>query len=363
MLHIGIDARLTGYRVGGISTYTRRLIHALAQIDTHNRYTIFHSRRAGEPITADFDSTGLWTPPHHRFERLALSVELLRHRLDVLHSPDFVPPLRGARRHIITVHDLTFLHDPQHKDAAARRYYNDQITYAVRHADHILSVSTATKTDLMDLLNVPPDKITVQPHGVDPRFQPLSPESLAQHRAALDLPESFILFVGTLEPRKNIPALLDAYEQLPDAPPLVLAGQRGWLFDDTMTRIEAMQQRGLPIIHRADIDDDTLPALYNLAAVLVLPSFYEGFGLPTLEAMACGTPVIASNCSSLPEVVGDAGALIDPDDPAALASALAKALNDTNWRQSMRDAGLRRARNFTWQRSAEIALSVYESGA
>lgn len=366
MTHIGIDARLLYYRpLGGTSTYIRQLAAALERIDTRNQYTLFQSRKANMPVAKRFSERKLWTPPHHRLERLALSVELWCCRLDVLHSPDFIPPLRGARRHVITVHDLTFLHYPNQKDAQSRRYYNDQIEMAVRHADHILTVSEASKQDLITMLSVPAEKITVHLHGIDDRFKELPADILADWRQQLVLPQRYILFVGTLEPRKNIPALLDAYLALPgglqDEFPLLLVGRPGWLFDETMQHITKLQAQGSQIIIRSDIDDDMLPAVYNLATVFVLPSWYEGFGMPALEAMACGTPVIVSNVSALPEVVGACGLQIDPRDPAALAEALERALTDLAWQSHARQAGLRHAQEFTWERSAQIALSVYES--
>lgn len=367
MAHIGIDARLTYYRVGGISTYIRRLIGAFEALDSAlgHRLTILRSRKSRERLSARFGSAALWTPAHHRIERLALSVELARLRLDVLHSPDFIPPLRGARRHVITVHDLTFLHEPEHKDVASRRYYNDQIVRAVGHADHILSVSEATRHDLIDMLGVPANRISVQPHGVEAQYQPLPPKQIAAASDRLGIPTSCVLFVGTLEPRKNIPALLDAYATLPAdlraAHPLLLVGRPGWLVDDILRGIEHLRASGHTIIHRADIADTDLPAVYNLAATLVLPSFYEGFGMPSLEAMACGTPVIVSDNSALPEVVGDAGLLIDAGDPATLTDALQRALTDDGWRSTARRRGLERARLFTWERSAQIALAAYES--
>lgn len=361
MAHIGIDARITAYRVGGISTYARRLIHALEDVEHDHQLTVFRSRKPDTGLTRRFNTAQLFTPAHHRLERTALSLELRRFKLDLLHSVDFIPPRHGAGRHVITVHDLTFLRYPEHKDRAALRYYSDQIVEAVSHADHILSVSRATKTDLIDLLGVPQDKITVQPHGVEARFRPMSEDEIAPWRKRLTLPDRFLLFVGTLEPRKNIPTLLDAYALLDDPPPLLLVGQIGWLFDATMKRIQTMQEDGLPIHHRTDIDDDALPALYNAAHMLILPSHYEGFGLPILEAMACGTPVIASNTSALPEVLGNAGALIDPDNPEMLAAAMHFALSHDEWRKRASKRGLERARTFTWDNAARIAQFVYRS--
>jgi glycosyltransferase involved in cell wall biosynthesis len=295
---------------------------------------------------------------------LALSVEVARFNLDILHSPDFIPPLRGARRHIITVHDLTFLHYPQFLTPESRRYYNNQINMAARQADHILSDSESTKRDMIDMLGVPAEKITVHMLGVDESFKPLPPEILERYRLELDLPPEYILFVGTFEPRKNIVGLLEAYQavltRLPDAPPIVLAGHRGWLFEETMARIEHMNW-GEKVIWREKISQDAMPALYNLATALVTPSFYEGFGFPALEAMACGTVPVVSNRSSLPEVVGAVGLQIDPDDLTTLTDALEKVLTDDDWRAAQTRAGLERAATFTWENTARIVLSVYNA--
>jgi glycosyltransferase involved in cell wall biosynthesis len=364
MMHIGIDTRLTAYRTGGISTYMRRVVQALEDLDHENDYTVFQSRRPHETLTARFDSASLWTPCHHRWERLALSVELARFNLDILHSPDFIPPLRGARRHIITVHDLTFLHYPQYLTPDARRYYNGHIAQAVRQADHILADSEATKRDIVALLDVPVEKITVHLLGVDERFQPLPPETTAQQATALNLPDEAILFVGTFEPRKNITGLLKAYrilvEHFVDAPPLLLVGKRGWLFDETMAQIQSMQLDSR-VIWRNNIGDEALPIVYNRASVLVVPSFYEGFGLTALEGMACGTVPIVSNRSSLPEVVGKVGLQVNPDEPEELAAAIERALTETAWRDRMRRAGLERARQFTWEKTASIVLATYRT--
>ncbi|MBZ0292585.1 MAG: glycosyltransferase family 4 protein [Anaerolineae bacterium] len=363
MQHIGIDARLTYYRIGGISTYIKRLILALEILDTNHHYTVFDSRKSGNTLTHRFQQSKLWTPCHHRFEPVSLSAELLRFNLDLLHSPDFIPPLRGARQHIITIHDLNFLHYPQFLTAESRRYYNDQIERAVQQADHILADSEATKQDLVNMLAVPAEKITVHMLGVDESFRPLPLDDLVPVRQQLDLPDAYVLFLGTFEPRKNVKGLLDAYRLLrnefPQAPPLVLAGTRGWLFDETMAHVDALKLAP-HVLWRENISQKDLPALYNMASVLVLPSFYEGFGFPALEAMACGTVPVVSNRSSLPEVVGDVGLQVNPDNPVELAKALQHALSDQDWRMTMQQAGLARAATFTWERTAHIALSAYQ---
>ena len=363
MTRIGIDARLVAYQSGGISAYIKHLINAIESLEVPETFAIFESRSAQDPLSSRYRGRKLLTPPHHRLERLALSVELFPDRLDLLHSPDFIPPFRGARRHVITVHDLAFLHYPEQKDAASRRYYNNQISLAVAHADHILAVSSATKQDLTDMLGVAPEKITVQQHGVAPGFLEISEERLRHLRAELGLPREFILHVGSFEPRKNIPTLLKAYRELArekkDPPPLALVGRQSWLFNDTRQTIAEMQQENIPIIVREDIDDATLPSIYNLALALVFPSFYEGFGLPALEAMACGTPVIVSDIPAFREVVEGAGLFCDPNDWTDLAQAIGRAISDSEWRTTARTAGLKRAQNFTWKASAEKALHAY----
>lgn len=353
-MKIGIDARLTYYRDGGISSYIRHLIRALEHLDQQNTYTIFQSRKDQKRLSERFNAAPLWTPAHHRIERLAVSLELAWRGLDVFHSPDFIPPYRAAKRHIVTVHDLTFLHYPHYLTADSRAYYNAQIQVACNHANHILSVSEATKRDLIDMLGVPESKITVQPHGVDASFHPTASDK------SLHLPESYFLHVGTLEPRKNILGLLGAYrlvlKDYPDAPPLLLVGRKGWLFEETE---RAMQGFGNKLIWREDISDAQLPAIYSNALTNITVSFYEGFGMPALEGMACGAVPIVSNRSSLPEVVGDVGLLVNPDDKEAIANALTMALHDTHWQQAQSQKAIERAKQFTWERSAQIALATY----
>lgn len=364
MAHIGIDARLPYYRVGGISTYVKRTIQALEQLDKSNQYTVFHSRKAHESLVTAFDSAKLWTPCHHRVERLALSIELTPHRLDLFHSPDFIPPYHAAKKHIITVHDLTFMHYPQYTTEASRRYYNGQIRQAVEQADHILSDSESTKRDLITMLNVPADKITVHMLGVEEKFQPLDKAITQPIIESLGFPSDYILCVGTIEPRKNLTGLVRAYRdlltELSDAPPLVLVGRAGWHYEELMAEIESIGINSHLIFSQV-VSDDQLPAVYNHALTLVTPSFYEGFGLPALEAMACGTVPIVSNRSSLPEITGDVGLLIDPDNTDTLADALKKVLTDSTWRDEQSRAGIKRAQQFTWSATARIVLDTYQS--
>jgi glycosyltransferase involved in cell wall biosynthesis len=363
-MRIGIDARITYYARGGIRNYTRSLLAGLAALDGDTDYVVLHSRKDQVPPRPgpNFRSLACWTPCHHWLERWALSLELMPAGLDLLHSPDFIPPSWGHRRSVITVHDLTFLHYPQFLTRESQRYYNGQIAWAVRRADHILSDSDATKSDLVSLLSVPADKITVAHLAADPAFRPLPEWEVRDRLTRYGLAQGYVLFVGTLEPRKNLPGLLQAYRLLLDmgvtAAPLVLVGSRGWLYRDIFLQAERLHL-GEQVHFLHDVGDQDLPFLYNGAATLAIPSYHEGFGLPALEAMACGTPVVAAERASLPEVVGAAGLLIDPDDPRAIADAMSRTLTDHTLRGHMRTLGLAQAARFTWEQTARTTLGVY----
>ncbi len=361
---LGLDVRLTYYTGGGIAKYIRNLAAALPALAPERAHTHFYRRKHAETFAAGARRVDCWTPAHHRLERWALAAEVLPHRLDLLHSPDFIPPAAGYRRSVITVHDLTFLRYPEFLTAEARRYYNGQIGWAVRRADAISADSQATKADLMELLAVPEDKVTVIPLGLDKEFRPDAPDGAdAATLGRLGLTRGYVLLVGTFEPRKNVKGLLRAYAQWrgrsPDAPPLVLVGRAGWLFDETLSEIAKLKLE--PHVRRLEeLPAADLPAVYRAAGVLVLPSHYEGFGFPVLEAMGCGTPVICADRASLPEIAGDAAVLVDPDHPAALAEALGRVLGDTALRAELTVKGLARAKLYTWERTARETLALYD---
>jgi glycosyltransferase involved in cell wall biosynthesis len=365
-MRIGVDTRITHYTRGGISNYTLRLLAALAALDADTDYCVLHSRKDRNPPLpgANFRPVACWTPAHHRLERWTLGMEAARLGLDLLHSPDFIPPAFGYRRSVITVHDLNFLYYPRFLTAESRRYYSGQIEWAVRRADHILADSHATKADLVSMLNVEPEKVTVVHLAADPAYRPLAEEEARRVSAKYGLEPGYLLFVGTLEPRKNLPGLLQAYRLLRDAgtteAPLVLVGGKGWLYDEIFERIGTLVlTEHVRFLH--DVPDADLPGLYSAAGVLTTPSFYEGFGLPALEAMACGTPVVVSDRASLPEVVGEAGLLVNADDPEDIAKALGRVLGDEALRVRMRERGLAQAARFTWDKAARETLAVYRA--
>lgn len=361
-MHIGIDLRLHAYAPGGISRYARRLAVELASQLTRDSLTLIPHRREQSPV----DVTGAriyraWTPPHHKLERWALGTELLPLRLNLLHSTDFIPPAWGAQHFVITVHDLNFLYYPQYLTADARRYYNDQIAWAVERADAILADSYATQRDLERLLSVAPEGVTVAHLAADARFRPLLPQDVNAALARYELQPGYLLFVGTWEPRKNLPGLLEALAQLHargEKRVLVIAGRPGWLYDEIFERVQSLHLE--PWVRFIEsVPGDDLVALYNGALLLAMPSFYEGFGLPALEAMQCGTPAVVADRASLPEVVGDAGLLIDPDDPSTIADACWRIARDADLRERLQAAGRKQVEAFTWAETACKTLEVY----
>ena len=366
-MHIGIDCRLPFYQMGGISQYILHLLPALAALDAENQYTVFQLGRDGRshtPSAPNFQRKNLLTPCHHKLERWALGLELLPHRLDVLHSPDFIPPQWGGRRKIITVHDLNFIFYPQFLTQDSMRYYADQIERAVQEADHISADSHATRHDLIEQLHVPPEKITTVHLAANPLYERVYGETaVAATLQKHHLPRDFILFVGTLEPRKNLPFLIRAYHALLQQGkievPLVLIGGKGWLYEEVFLTIDEL---GLheQVRHLSGIFDDELAHIYHGAGVLVTPSHYEGFGLPALEAMHCGCPVIVSNRGSLPEVAGEAGLQLGLDDEAIWTDGLYRVLTDGDLREKMISRGYIQAKSFSWPKAADMTLQIYK---
>ena len=374
---IGIDYTAAVRQRAGIGRYSRNLIRALAEIDTENQYTLFVAGGRGD------DGLGVW-PPNFRLRsiplsdrwlhvlwqrlRLPIPIQTITGPLDLFHSPDFVLPPVGRAPAILTVHDLSFIRVPECFVPGFRIYLEKAVSRAVRRAGRILADSECTRRDLADLLGVEPQRVTVLYPGVEARFRPVhEAEVLERVRVRYGLPDRFILGLGTLQPRKNFVGLIEAFAQLlahshdmSNGLHLVIVGEKGWLAEDIPA---AVARFGLDkLVHVVGyVRDVDLPALYNLASAFAFPTLYEGFGLPVLEAMACGTPVVAADNSSLPEVIGDAELLVLTNDPQALARALGRLLQEPALRDRAVAAGLKQAAKFTWAESAQQLLGIYRS--
>jgi glycosyltransferase involved in cell wall biosynthesis len=269
-------------------------------------------------------------------------------------------PLRGAPT-VLTVHDLIFERLPGHHKPLNRRFLQMTMPLFCRRATHIIAVSEHTKRDLLALYDVSPEKITVIPEAADERFRPQPAEAVEAVRARYGLPDRYLLYVGTIEPRKNLGRLLAAWEPLyiaGAAPPLVIVGKRGWLYEDFFAALEQSPAKA-GVLFPGWVADDDLPAVYAGATVFAFPSVYEGFGLPVLEAMACAAPVVCSDAASLPEAAGDAAVMFDPEDVEAIRAVLQRVLGDAGLRDDLRVRGLQQAARFSWERAADETLALY----
>lgn len=373
MARIVIDYTPAYEQGGGIGRYVRELTAALARLDvspddTYRLFVAGLNDKPLPPLPTHFvwratRLTPRWLARIWHRASLPLPVEVLTGRADLYHATDFVlPPTLPTTRTLLTVHDLSFVRVPEAASPRLKAYLDAVVPRSVRRARHILADSQATKDDLIALYDVAPDKITVLLSGVDMRFQPVSSDLSVTIRRKYRLGDRpYLLSVGTVQPRKNYGRLIEALAALRARGhdlALVIVGGRGWLEDPIYATLHATGMQDY--VHFTGFaDEDDLPALYSGALCCALPSLYEGFGIPVLEAMACGVPVVTSNLSSLPEVAGDAALLIDPYNLDALIDALARLVTDDTLRATLIANGLARARQFTWDASARHLRQVY----
>jgi glycosyltransferase involved in cell wall biosynthesis len=367
-MHIGLNAHLlsgkASYRSAGIHGYTyNTLAHLAAAAPEGWRFTAM----VGKDNPAQFPDL---TMRHSRmntdsplrrilWEQLAQPAQL--GEFDLYHALAFVAPLWLRAPMVVTVYDLSFVHYPQVLTAVRRLYLRLFTRLTCQRARRVIAISHSTARDVVDTLGIPADKVDVAAPGYNfDLYKPLSPEEVTVFRQRKGLPERFWLFLGTLEPRKNLPTLLEAYARLPKAErlPLLLGGGKGWKYNDIFATIERHHLNDS--VRWLDyLPAEELPLWYNCAEVFVFPSVFEGFGLPVLEAMACGTPVIVSDASSLPEVAGSAGLTLPPHDREAWTDALHKAVVDAGWRARASQQGLQEARRYGWHITAQETIRSY----
>jgi glycosyltransferase involved in cell wall biosynthesis len=382
-LRVAINAQLVSfsqtYRNAGVSRYTYTLLDGLSHADTEQRYTAFVSEsEAPAAARSPLVETGrlhvvpsAWPtgrPPQRIvWEQLALPAELRRQRADVFHSPVNVLPHRLPCASVVTVHDLAFVHYPQYF-RPARRFYQRVFTQrSVRSATVVIAVSESTKRDLVERFGAAEERVRVVYPAIDPDFRPVrDPAALAAFRAHHGLPERYLLFLGTIEPRKNLLTLLDAYARLraasPDTPRLVIAGAKGWYYQAVFERARALDLEP-HITFAGYVVREEQPLWYAGAELFVYPSLYEGFGLPVAEALACGTPVITSSVSSLPEAGGSVAIQIAPDDPDRLAHTMHSVLTDAGVRERTQNEGPRWTQRFSVPRMVTACAEAYRDAA
>ncbi|MDX1993894.1 MAG: glycosyltransferase family 1 protein [bacterium] len=368
-MHIGLNAHLlsptAGYRTAGIHGYIYNLLSHLAAAAPPDWNL---TGMVGARVPYQFPGIRL---RHARFDtespvrRIIWEQALQPWQLsgfDLYHALTFVSPLLLSRPSVVTVYDLSFIHYPKVLTPARRLYLRWFTAMSCRRARRVIGISHSTALDVHESLGIPMDRIDVAACGYDQaRYVPLPAETVADFRQRKGLPERFWLFVGTLEPRKNLVTLLDAYAALPASErlPLVIGGGKGWLYEDIFERVSRYQLQDT-VTFPGFLPADELPLWYNSAEAFIFPSVFEGFGLPVLEAMACGTPVLVSDASSLPEVAGDAGMCLPPHDAAAWTEGLRRVMLDTDWREQASQRGVEAAKRFTWQAAAEATVTSYQ---
>jgi glycosyltransferase involved in cell wall biosynthesis len=369
-MHIAIDAHSIGAQLAGNETYAVNLITALAEIDQSNRYTLYVTRQSAvERFTNRWPNFQVKrTLPHTPLVRIpvTLSVELRKNRVDVLHVQYTAPP-RTPCPLVATIHDLSFEHLPETFKRRSRAQLRLTVRRTAKKAAQILTLSEFSRRDIIETYALDPERVFVTPPAAASHFARVTNETeLRRIRTSYGIQRDYILALGSIQPRKNLVRLIKAYEGLRRAlnsteqlPQLVLAGKRGWLEAETMRAAEQSEARD-DIIFIGYVPDTDLAAVYSGALCFAYPSYFEGFGLPILEAMQCGTPVIAGNRTSLPAVAGDAALLVDPFDVGAIGNALAQIIKNADYRAQLRVKGVERAARFSWRKTAQLTLQAYE---
>jgi glycosyltransferase involved in cell wall biosynthesis len=367
-MRIGFDATAIPARRAGAGNYIYHLIHALWEIDRQNEYFVFAQEKQKDDFPAansnfQIISTACESRPARlAWEQTTLPRLVRQLKLDVLHSPHYTMPLAVHCKSVVTFHDMTFFLLPGLHKPAQRFFFRYMIKWSAHRATKIITVSDSTRRDTIRCLHVPPEKLTTIPLAANQEFQPLPKAVVEQFCARHGLtPGQYICFVGVLEPRKGVPVLIRAFKEIANDHPdvtLVIAGRKGWMYDEIFQESSAISQR---IRLMGYMNESDLIHLINGARVFVYPSLYEGFGLPVLEGMQCGVPVITTDISSLPEVAGGAALLARPGDVASLKDALIKVLTQNELARSLSERGIARAKYFDWKRSAAATVKVYES--
>jgi len=379
-MNIGIDVTSVVNQKAGIARYAKNLVLNLLKIDRENHYLLYsffgNDQRKLAPLLnipvavkdADCDFR-LYDYQPQSLKTLLFLLRLIHKtadsfikEADIFHSPDFMWPASAKKPSVITIQDLVFLKFPQFFTWKNRTNMKSLARLSAKNAKAIICTSDSSKNDVIDLLRIKEEKIFVVHLGVDEIFKPAAAQKIEEAKERFQLPENYVLALGTIEPRKNLKRLLQAFLELKKDKSfehkLVIAGEKGWRYKDFFEELNN-PDIAEEVMLTGHIDDNDLPAVYSGASVFVYPSLYEGFGLPPLEAMACGTPVVCSDTSSLPEVAGEAALLVNPLETRAIAEAIKKILDDDTLAKDLSQKGIQQAKKFTWKQTAQKTLDVY----
>jgi len=369
-MRIGINLLPIRKKLTGVGVYAYNIIAELVKKDKNNKYLLFVNRENRDVFSFDKDNIQTIEFPisaENVFQRIfweqfLFPFYLKKHQVDLLFSPSVVMPVFSSCKNVVCIHDLTPFHIKRKFNSLRTNYVKIMTKVSARRADKILTVSYNSKIELQKFCNIPLEKISITYNSINGKI--LSPDLQLWEKFKKEkcIPERYILYVGTLEPGKNIINLVRAFKQVKYSDQLdhklVIAGGKGWLFNDIFKEIRKLKIVN-DVIFPDYVPESILGLLYQNAAVSVLPSLYEGFGIPALEAMYFGTPVIVSKVSSLPEVVGDAGKLVNPNDTDEIAEAIKEVILNKSLSDKMIKRGIEQSKKFSWRRSAEIALKVF----
>lgn len=354
-MKIALDVQTTLGQPTGFGFYVSNLTENLKNIDQKNQYVL-----ARPQSEVDFS-----TPQRFIWDQFKFPSIARQNKADLLHQPCFSAPLLFNGPVVVTIHDIISILFPQNIPFASRMFYSKWMPFSYAKAKHIISISESTKRDIMRVLKIPENKITVIHNGYDAKLKKkISEEEITKVRAKYSLPQDYLLHIGTLEPRKNLDFLIDVFcEAIKDKKnanlSLVITGKKGWYFEGLFEKVRKLELEE-KVIFTGYIDEGDKGAIYQGAKIFTFPSLYEGFGLPPLEAMACGVPVISSNTSSMPEVIGDAGELISPKNKMAWVEAITRINGDEKLYKQMQSKNATQIEKFDWEKTAQKTIEVYE---
>ena len=361
-MKVAIDARDLANVITGVARQVLNLVRYFPELAPEAEFYLYSDKAITVPFSHPRLHQQLLTGHRWLWKQLWMPIEQVRSQIDLFYVPSYSTPVFNPRKSVVTIHDMIYTRHPEWTDRLERWRFATIVKHSARFASRIIAVSETTRRDILELTGISPVKVVVIYPGLDTQFHQVPETDLTRIARRLDISDPFVLYVGSLHHRRNIGRLIQAFaavkEKLRLPHKLVLSGLNQFQFSELEQWI-ADTQLVNEVLYFGYVTDEELVALYNLAEIFVFPSLYEGFGLPVLEAMACGTPVVTSNVSSLPEVAGDAAILVDPTSTAELATAIERLLTDLPLRHEMIARGLERCQKFSWRKAAQDTIALF----